>query len=112
MRLVSGRTSVTCPGVTPGCRVFGNRRWPCAPLTGGTRFVTVNQSFTKTFGRNCKICKLLSLQRIDFSVLLAVLVGRVRERVSIAKVGNAARKVRWSEQAFALVAILSLKLRT
>jgi hypothetical protein len=34
-------------GVTPDWYVFGNKGCPYASLTGGTQFVTVNQSFTR-----------------------------------------------------------------
>jgi hypothetical protein len=40
----------------PGYPAFGNRKSPSASLTGGTQFVTVNQSFTITFGL-AKFCR-------------------------------------------------------
>jgi carboxymethylenebutenolidase len=42
-------TSSNRPRVIRGYPVFGNRKCPKASLTGGTQFVTVNQSFTITF---------------------------------------------------------------
>src|SRR5579863_706132 len=47
----SVRPPVICPTVTPGYPTFGNPKWSFASLTGGTQFVTVDQSFTQTFGR-------------------------------------------------------------
>ena len=62
--------------MTSGYRLFGNRRWTFASLTGGTQFVTVNQSFTKTFGR-AKFCRQLELQTSRYlRLLVAVLVGK------------------------------------
>ena len=72
---------------TPVTRSSVTQNGPCESLTGGTQFVTVNQSFTITFGR-ARICKHLKVQiKQNFQALVAVLVGVGRETVSIPKMG-------------------------
>lgn len=52
---------VTCPMVPSGLPAFGNLKSVLPSLTGGTMFVTVNQSFTNLLTW-AKYCNLLALQ--------------------------------------------------
>src|SRR5579859_1637627 len=99
LRMVK-RTSVTCPQVTPGYPVFGNRVCPCVSLTGGTQFVTVNQSFTTNLWPTLSSASSCNCRQTYSQALVAVPVGKRARENFHSQDGNAARKVRWSEQAF------------
>jgi hypothetical protein len=103
---------VICPMVTLdyGSSVMGE--WPYAALTGGTQFVTVNQSFTKTFWLEPKFCWRFTLQTVRFQVPAAVLVGKGSKQFPFPSWKRSPNRNQVVRTGILLVEELGLKFRT